>query len=450
MHSTEGDRVSTLRLTGDADRDERAFDALAAQFGEEELESRGLSFFRIGMTAVLGDERAPDEVAALAEACLIQSVRAEWTLHSRAAILHSQLRGDAPPAARPTFLHGWDAERIRAVAAGKGLILCNFHFGQHRMVIPDAARIGLDVAFPVTSKEAHSQYFGPALDLLGIEFMPVEDGRIGMKLIRALRTGKVVIINTDANNGADGPLGSQGRTTVSFGGRRLTVKTGIVRLARMLGVPILPVFALPYGPGAAGRRDGYDGYIELCEPIDPAAFDGPTDEDAEHQITQALYALLEARVRRHPVYWEYARFMHRWMEPEPVPALPSPPDSARLLARGGVLRADRRVATPFQKGGRVRALVHTHDFASYPAPPSQPELLDALFGPGIDAAWLRAHARSEDEQRSLLAMLDGLAARGALAVSPPPPAPSTDHRRPPGQPLSPSAPPVAELDVASA
>lgn len=124
----------------------------------------------------------------------------------------------------------------------------------------------------------------------GVLEAPVDDGMpTWLRLRDALMTGDVVLMQGDR------VMPGQPGIVVPFLGGHLKVPAGPVKLARMTGAPLIPVFAIT----VADRRLR----IELGEPIWPSAtshdWSGSSIDPALIQLTAAIELVL----KRHPEQW---------------------------------------------------------------------------------------------------------------------------------------------------
>ena len=119
------------------------------------------------------------------------------------------------------------------------------------------------------------------------------------RVMRILHAGQGVALLIDQH--IQGPDAVQ----VDFFQRPAATTSALAALALRTGAPVVPVFALPHGPGR---------YRMIYEhPVEPPRADS---EQAIHEFTQRCTDVLEMYVRRHPELWLW---MHRrWRESGPA------------------------------------------------------------------------------------------------------------------------------------
>ena len=183
-------------------------------------------------------------------------------------------------------------DRIRdARAKGRGALLFTGHFGYWEI-----------------NAIAHAAAFAP----IGVLARPLDNRRLH-DLLERMRgsTGNYVIYRRgalrrvlkalSANHGVamliDQHIQAPDAVTVNFFDRPAATTLALGVLALRTAAPVVPVFALPLGPGR--YRLVYE------HPVDPPADDSP---EAIRDFTQRCTDVLEMQVRRHPALWLW---MHR-------------------------------------------------------------------------------------------------------------------------------------------
>ncbi len=182
----------------------------------------------------------------------------------------------------------YDAARGR----GRGAILATAHLGSFETAISlvahregDGSRV--HVVFQRDRSALFERLRAEQRRRLGVAEAPVDDGlETWLGLRDALRRDEIVLMQTDRL------LAGQKGVAVPFLGGHVRVPSGAVRLARLTGAPIIPVFALPE-PGGRTR-------LQIEETI-------WTEELPESgSIDPALLRLVgavERVVRAHPEQW---------------------------------------------------------------------------------------------------------------------------------------------------
>ena len=181
-------------------------------------------------------------------------------------------------------------------AAGKGAILVSGHLSNFYVMLGLLGRLGFKVAVLVRPFG-----FRPAQRVLeelaatsGLAIL--DQGRNALGITRHLAEGGVTWFTLDQNARHGFP--------VEFFGRPATTFTGPVRLARKLGLPVIPAFVHQVGPHA------YE--IECKEPLHfPAT---PPSDEALRADMRRLMGILEEEIRRYPESWMWAH--RRWRHGE--------------------------------------------------------------------------------------------------------------------------------------
>jgi len=171
---------------------------------------------------------------------------------------------------------------------GRGAVLVTAHIGSFEAGLLALRRV--EPAVHVVFKRDHSAPFERLRSALrqsiGVKEAPLDDGLdTWVRLRDALLRNEVVVMQ------ADRALPGQQSEIVPFLGGSLRVPTGPVRLARLAGAPIVPVFAIR---GADRRHD-----IHLGPAIDAGAEAMTGPDPAVVAITRAI----EAVVANHPDQW---------------------------------------------------------------------------------------------------------------------------------------------------
>lgn len=200
----------------------------------------------------------------------------------------------------------WPADRLRGLvagvdglagyrsarSAGRGAILVTAHLGSFEAGLAALAdeEKHIRVVFRRDASSAFEQARSRLRTRLGVREAPIDAGWDSwMPLRDALRNNEVVVMQGDRAV----PGQRSEAAPVLHGHVRLP--TGPVRLARITGSPIIPVFA-PRQPD--GRY-----WIVLDSPIEPAGTDGSThDLGAGHELG-AIARAISAVVSRYPAQW---------------------------------------------------------------------------------------------------------------------------------------------------
>jgi lauroyl/myristoyl acyltransferase len=278
------------------------------------------------------ESKTPAEIEVMAHAAVDLRTTRIGEFATRLESLQSFYRATSGSRFAQPHLEGWDAQRIEALREQHGgLLLAAFHYGEHRHVVADLAALGIGFVAPIAKRnyfDAVSVFADAPTACANAPLMiEVEQRNVGRTLLTSLRRGRVGLIYVDGNMGPDGHLVAEGGTEIGFLGRRISVKTGIARLALSLKLPILPLLSIP------GAEPGQPHRIMPMEPILPSAA-GVDATEAETWLMQRCYDALASAVTAAPEHWEFAFCLHRWLRDASV-ATPLE------LAEGTIAQAQR-------------------------------------------------------------------------------------------------------------
>ena len=183
--------------------------------------------------------------------------------------------------ARVDNVHG--LERYRAArAAGRGAVLVTAHIGSFEIGLAALRReeSNVCVVFKRDSFGAFERLRARIRAKLGVHGAPIDDGLLSLLRLRdALVANAVVVLQGDR------AMPGQRAQIVPFLGGSICLPIGPLKLARLTGSPIIPVFVIP-----GQRRDHFD--IHLGEPIAPS----------DHAIF-AIAHEIQTIVSRYPDRW---------------------------------------------------------------------------------------------------------------------------------------------------
>lgn len=187
------------------------------------------------------------------------------------------------------------ADHLQAAAdSGRGLIFVTAHVGSWEIAskgIPSGLRRETHVVRE-EELDAGSQAFVEQVlrSHAGTSYtthFASDDPRLGVELVRALRSGHVVALQGDRPR-----AGGQTAPATLFG-RPVALPVGPAVLARAAGAPLLPVFSF--------REDRHRYRVVLSEPIRVAS-EGPRSEAVEETVRR-FAAEIERAIRRAPYQW---------------------------------------------------------------------------------------------------------------------------------------------------
>ena len=183
----------------------------------------------------------------------------------------------------------------KAYAKGRGALMVTAHMGNWEVL---AAWFASRFPVAVVAQKLYDPRFDAMITRLrerwGSEV--VQRGTALKGILRCLKEGKVIGTLCDQDTGADGVF-------VPFFGRPAWTQSGVVRIARRTGAPLVPIFIVRQGNGR---------YHIHVEPEVPVASTGSEEEDVRETVA-AFTRVIEGYVRMHPTQWAWMheRWMHR-------------------------------------------------------------------------------------------------------------------------------------------
>ena len=183
-------------------------------------------------------------------------------------------------------------ERVEAAhALGRGTLFITGHFGYWELhaIAHGAAGFSIGVLARALDNPALHALLERIRGCTG-NFVIYRRGAI-RRVFRALQSNQSVALLIDQH------IQPPDAVTVSFFDRPASTTLALATLAQRTGAPVIPVFAMPVGPGR--YRLVYE------HPVDPPSEDTP---EAVRDFTQRCTDVLEMYVRRNPELWLW---MHR-------------------------------------------------------------------------------------------------------------------------------------------
>lgn len=225
------------------------------------------------------------------------------------------------PRARPLSLEEPPDDPIgAALVEGRGVILVTCHFGNWEVAAHTLARYDrlFNLVMAREANETTADYVRRAREQAGMRVL-LSDSSVysPFNMLRALRRNEIVALQLDR------PPGGDGARAVEFFGAPALFQAGPLRLARLAGAPVFPVFVVRLAPRRYRIVLGSKRRVPRAAGI----------EEMDH-VLAGIVAEFEALVRQHPAQWfQFAPF---W--PDSMPAAPGV-SSARRTAG-----ADRTLA----------------------------------------------------------------------------------------------------------
>ncbi|MDI1290818.1 MAG: lysophospholipid acyltransferase family protein [bacterium] len=202
-----------------------------------------------------------------------------------------QSRDDSPEQLRAKIERVEGADAYRALrAGGRGAVLITAHLGSFEVGLAALTQVEPSVHV-VYKRDLSGTFESMRMRLrqrLGVHEVPIDDGLTAWLTLRdALLNGEAVVMQ------ADRAMPGQRSVVVPFLHGHLRVPTGAVRLARLTGSPIIPVFTIR---SATGR---------FIVQIDPVIEPGNADSvpGASDSSVRAVAKSIEAVVANHPTQW---------------------------------------------------------------------------------------------------------------------------------------------------
>lgn len=233
----------------------------------------------------------------------------------------------------------------RALSRAKGAFVVSFHVGPYRFIPIELSQLGQRVSIVVDQRGAQREtaiiekhaallaktpldaqgragyWRADVLERLGV--INAEEPDVALRIVKALRDGRVVMVYLDGNTGS-GPRRTEHAVRAPFLGTHILVRPGIGELATLTGATVVPVLSR--------RRLRARHTCHFHAPIVP----GPEESRADFstRVLRETVALLEQRLERRPGEWEEWHHFHRMQETaaaggttpagEPAEAVPGP------------------------------------------------------------------------------------------------------------------------------
>lgn len=205
----------------------------------------------------------------------------------------------------------------RALGEGRGVMLVTCHFGNWDVAGRTLARYErpFNLVMAREVNETTADYVRQAREAAGVRVLLSDSSVYGpFNMLRALRRNEIVALQLDR------PLGGGGARAVEFFGAPAYFQAGPIRLARLAGAPIFPVFVVRLAP----RRYRIVLGAERRVPRTASA------EEVD-RILAGIVAEFEALVRQYPDQWfQFAPF---WPADAPLANLTEPPPDAVAAER---------------------------------------------------------------------------------------------------------------------
>lgn len=394
----------------------------AASAKVEELRRYGHDYCHVNMLAVLGDAKTPEQIRALTVICMRNhllfgeefhayclAARGKRSWGSEMHELHAGIRLTAN--AKST---------LQALLSRGSIIACVFHWGAFRFIPFGVSSLGVQVKFVLGEEgiQRYGSYFefdhheisemrarGVPEDYYGVGTVGTHSAAGMLKALRTARTSSAVLVIP-----VDGMFTRQrsgNSVSVSFAGLELEVKANPARLAALLRLPLIALFA--------DREDTGAMTIDVAAVIEP-----DRAKAFPRRAMEQLYGALEQHVKSSPDQWEGARTFHHWrkvLSRTPVKG-PSPRDIEAIRQRmesGQLfLNASRVACVNLPDGGRI--WVDSRTLQCFGKAPEAGEILENLGDSVAIARLWRQSCGDEQRRDSLVRFLARLHGEGLVHI----------------------------------
>lgn len=291
----------------------------------------------------------------------------------------------------------------------KGCVLALFHLGSHRNIITDLILSNYKIASPIAGK-AYWDFYNAKSNLSpeygdNLTLLEVEGSGVGLSLIRAARKSDILAIYVDGNMGPDGYHVEEGATEIHFCNKKIRVKAGVARLARILNRPILPVFSVQNTQGFF--------CLEFGSPI--THLEQSADESHESKIMQLIYDQLSEKVLEFPEHWEYGLCFHRWLVPSSSKEKPPIKDTSSNLNNNSFIQFNKaEYMSMLLEGDHYTVSIETHKAFKLPFNLSIEKVLETGMSVGEFKSYLQK--RTDTEAEMLEKLIDQLVQKRIVVV----------------------------------
>ena len=392
----------------------------AASATVDELRRYGHDYCHVNMLAVMGGTKTPKQIRALTVNCMRNHLLFGEEFHAYCLAA----RGKRPWGSEMRELHAGirlsasAKSTLQALLSRGSIIASVFHWGAFRFIPFGVSSLGVQVKFVLGEEgiQRYGSYFefddheisemrarGVPEDYYGVGTVGTHYAAGMRRALRIARTSPAVLVIP-----VDGMFTRQrsgNSVSVSFAGLELDVKANPARLAALLGLPLIALFATREGTGAM--------MIDVAAVIEP-----DRAKTFPQRAMEQLYGALEQHVKLSPDQWEGARTFHHWRKvvpPMPVEGLSSrdiETISQRIENGQLFLNASRVACVQFPDGGRV--WVDSRTLQCFGKAPEAREVLDSLGDSKAMARLWRQSRDDEGRRNSLIYFLARLHAEGLV------------------------------------
>ncbi|WP_437922411.1 hypothetical protein [Sphingobacterium sp. LRF_L2] len=179
-------------------------------------------------------------------------------------------------------------------------MICTFHYGAYRLLARLLCAAGLKISLVMSKKimEEQAYIMRWQFEKFGyvdrLEFIEAGSPHGLLKMVRAIRDGRQILIYIDGNDGVEKKNFEASATKVDFMGNQLYVRPAIASISYKLNIPLYPVLCVNT------EQDQVD--LEIGETMAPT--DAVTKENYIEHVFQQLYEFLEDRMQDERNQWE--------------------------------------------------------------------------------------------------------------------------------------------------
>lgn len=247
-------------------------------------------------------------------------------------------------------IKGWKGDMVEKFRSAPGII-CTYHTGSYRLInrllVEAGVAFSLVVSTEVYNTEAAS--FKAAFDRYNsssqsFDLIDAEQPTALLKMIRAAKSGKNLLVYVDGNTGAG--KNRVNNLTVDFMDGQLSVRKGMAVLASILKRPIYPVSCIR----SAVDKVHFKVHDSIIQPK------GLARDCFVQQAMQQVYADLASVLKEDPSQWECWLYLHQFLV---LPKADVPPVQVKIKELG-----DARIWGLFNIGDEHFAL-HKPSFSSF-------------------------------------------------------------------------------------
>lgn len=208
------------------------------------------------------------------------------------------------------YLDVVDPDRVLDLAShGQHFLFAGFHTGPYWTIFQTLVQSGLDITtfFPGTLQSKRQEIcdvFAVVTNHFGskstLQLLSLDDPNFLIQIRSSALAGRQIVVFLDGNNGAPSQRNEKRDVDLDFFYSKITVKTTILRLADILGLPLVTFNAV--------RGD-----IRRTLLLDPPLRTGKTKQYAE--AVRAVFGRLFSRLAKEPAQWEGWLYFHTHFSP---------------------------------------------------------------------------------------------------------------------------------------